>query len=118
MKVQLDPFFTDPQAALPGILDLWRVTVKMFRFPFAMAIIATVASAQPATPVLHDGTAVRLRLNRNLSSAEAQVGESVDFEVLDDVKVNDAIVLKKGAPAMGSVIEAVPKRRMGRAGKL
>jgi hypothetical protein len=35
--------------------------------------------------VLHDGTPVRLRLGRNLSSHDAQTGETVDFEVLDDV---------------------------------
>ena len=33
--------------------------------------------------VLHDATPVRLRLTRNLSSADARVGETVDFEVLD-----------------------------------
>ena len=31
---------------------------------------------------LQDGTAIKLRMNRNVSSADATVGESVDFEVL------------------------------------
>src|ERR1043166_4041702 len=79
---------------------------------------AAILTAQSAPPILHDGTAVRLRLNRNMSSADATVGESVDFEVLDDVKVNDVVVIKKGSSAMGTVTEAHPKRRMGRGGKL
>ena len=76
----------------------------------------TVAPSAPF--VLHDGTPVRMRLGRNLSSHDAQVGETVDFEVLDDVTVNDHIVIKRGSIALGTVTEAQPKRRMGRGGKL
>jgi len=68
--------------------------------------------------VLPDGTPIRLRLNRTLSSAEAKPGETVDFEVLDEVRVGDVLVIKKGSPAIATVTEAVEKRRMGRAGKL
>ena len=75
-------------------------------------------SAQPAPFVLHDGTPVRMRLSRTLSSHDAQLGETVDFEVLDDVKVEDRVVVKRGAVALATVTEAQPKRRMGRGGKL
>lgn len=68
--------------------------------------------------VLFDGTPVRLRLARNVSSASAQEGESVDFEVLDDVVVGGRVWAKRGSVAMGTVTEAQSKRRMGRAGKL
>jgi hypothetical protein len=76
--------------------------------------------AQTATSplALHDGTPLRLRLNRNLSSADARVGDSVDFEVLDDVKVDDVVVVARGAVALATITEAHSKRRMGRAGKL
>jgi hypothetical protein len=73
---------------------------------------------RPDSFTLHDGTPVRLRLNRNLSSADATVGESVDFEVLEDVKVNDTLLIVRGATALGTVTQAVPKRRMARGGKL
>jgi len=59
-----------------------------------------------------------MRINRTVSSAEAQVGENVDFETLDDVKLNDLTVIPKGSVAIGTITEAVSKRRMGRAGKL
>jgi PEGA domain len=68
--------------------------------------------------VLQDGTPIKLRLCRNVSSADATVGESVDFEVLEEVVVDGVTIVPKGGTAIGSVTEAVPKRRMGRAGKL
>jgi hypothetical protein len=37
---------------------------------------------------------------------------------MEDVKVEDVVVLPKGATAMGIVTAAEPKRRMGRGGKL
>jgi hypothetical protein len=81
---------------------------------------------QPAVPVvkqplafgLEDGTPIKLRINRTISSADAQVNETVDFEVLEEVKVRDAIVVPRGGMAWGTVTEAQSKRRMGRGGKL
>ena len=68
--------------------------------------------------VLPDSTPIRVRLNRNLSSADARVGETVDFELLEDVKVNETIIAKRGGTVLATVTEAQEKRRMGRAGKL
>jgi hypothetical protein len=68
--------------------------------------------------VLEDGTPVKLRLNRNVSSADAHVGEGVDFEVLEEVVVNGVAVVPKASLALGTVTEAQPKRRMARGGKL
>lgn len=85
---------------------------------FASLFILISNALGQAPFVLHDGTPVRLRLSRNISSADATVGETVDLEVLDDVKVNDVVVISRGAVALATVTEAQPKRRMGRAGKL
>jgi hypothetical protein len=59
---------------------------------------AQQSNVVPNQLVLQDGTPVRLRLNRNVSSADATVGESVDFEVLDEVSVNGAAVIPKAEP--------------------
>jgi hypothetical protein len=72
----------------------------------------------PGQFILHDATPVLLRLIRNVSSADAHVGDSVDFEVLEDVAVSGILVISKGSVAVGTVTEAQSKRRMGRAGKL
>jgi PEGA domain len=61
---------------------------------------------------------VKLRLSETISSADAKVGEEVPFEVVEDVKVDDVVVLPKGATAIATVTEAEHKRSMGRAGKL
>ncbi len=80
-----------------------------------------VASATPKPPLafgLTEDTPVKIKLARTMSSSDAKAGEKVDFEVLDDVKIGDVIVIQHGAMAIGTVTEAHPKRRMGRAGKL
>lgn len=67
---------------------------------------------------LQDGTPVKLRSTRNLSSADAKVGETVDFEVLEDVKIGETVIIPRAGIAWATITEAQPKRRMGRGGKL
>jgi hypothetical protein len=68
--------------------------------------------------VLEDGTPVKLRINRTISSGDAHVGDTVDFEVLEDVTLNGTLVIPKGGLAFATVTEAQAKRRMARGGKL
>jgi len=68
--------------------------------------------------VLEEGTPVRLRINRTVSSADEHAGDTVDFEVLDDISVNGTLVIPKGGLAFATVTEAQAKRRMARGGKL
>ncbi len=68
--------------------------------------------------VLEDGTPVRIRLNRTISSADAHTGDTVDFEVIDDITVNGTLVITRGSIAFATVTEAQAKRRMARGGKL
>jgi len=85
----------------------------------SQAAQATSLTAVPAKPnTLPDGTPVKLRIGRNVSSADAKVGEHVDFEVLEEVQVMGTVVIAKGATASATVTEAQSKRRMGREGKL
>ena len=65
-----------------------------------------------------DGTAVKLKLMQNLSSADAKAGQQVPFEVVEEVDVEGLPVIAKGAQALGTVTIAEPKKSMGRAGKL
>lgn len=91
-------------------------TVAAAALAFVMA--SDAAFGMQDVPTLADGTPVRLRLTRNLSSGDARVGETVDFEVLEDVVVGDTTVIKRGSAAIATVTAAAEKRRMGRAGKL
>src|SRR5262249_25701235 len=84
---------------------------------------ANATPTQPATPPLvgfglEDGTPVKLRLTRNLSSATDKTGDTVDFEVVEDVSVNGTLVIPRSSTAWATITEAQPKRRMGRGGKL
>jgi hypothetical protein len=92
------------------------------RLLFTIACIGATAAYSQSAPStenrLEDGTPVRLRLQRTISSAEAQVDERVDFDVLDEVKVNGTVVIPKGSIALGTVTMAQSKRRMARGGKL
>ncbi len=86
---------------------------------------ANDGSKQPVTKsngtsgfALEDSTPVKLRINRTVSSADAHVGDNVDFEVLEEVLVNGVLVIPKGGLAVATVTEAQSKRRMARGGKL
>jgi hypothetical protein len=79
---------------------------------------STESKQLPNSFILLDGTPIKLRLGRNLSSADAKTGESVDFEVLEDIKVDGEIVVARGATAIATVTFAKPKGRMGKGGKL
>jgi len=82
---------------------------------------ATTRATPPAAPakfVLEDGTPVRLELTRDLSSADAKAGDRVDFQVLEDIKVDNSVVIPVGGIAWATITEAQHKRHLGRGGKL
>jgi hypothetical protein len=67
---------------------------------------------------LLDGTPVKMRIGRTVSSKDAKIGETVDFEVLEDIKIGEKIVIARGAVALATVTNAKPKGRLGKGGKL
>jgi hypothetical protein len=100
-------------------------------FAYSQTKPAEVSQQQPSTAlssvsptslpkgfVLEDGTPVKLRINRTVSSSDAHVGDTVDFEVLEEVNVNGTLVIPKAGLAFATVTEAQAKRRMARGGKL
>jgi hypothetical protein len=87
------------------------------------ALLITAIALQPLIPTqapmsILDGTPIRIRINQTISSADAKVGQTVDFEVLEEVKVAEVVVLPKGGLALATVTEAQSKKSMGRGGKL
>ncbi len=101
-----------------------RIFACLFSLMFA-ASFSTAQSSSPgpgnqtlATAMLADGTPLRLRTSRTVSSADSRTGDVVEMEVLDEVRVNDTLVVPKGAMALAIVTAAEPKKTMGRGGKL
>jgi hypothetical protein len=68
--------------------------------------------------LLEDGTPVHLVLSENLSSATSVTGDTVEFEVVDDIVVNDLVVVPQGSTAWATVTDAEHKKHLGRGGKL
>ncbi len=100
-----------------------RRTLCSLLLVFQTAAYSVAEGQQPAATtssafVLEDGTPIKLRLSQTVSSADAQVNDRVEFEVLEDVMVENVVVIPKGGTALGTVTEAMPKRRMARGGKL
>lgn len=85
---------------------------------FLIAQTGEVAAASPAALSLLDGTPVRLRLGRTMGSKTAKTGETVDFEVLDDIKVGEIVVIARQSSAIATVTNAKPAGRLGKGGKL
>jgi hypothetical protein len=80
-----------------------------------------VAPSAPPSPyefTLRNGTPIRMKLGKTISSATAHVGDEVDLQVAEEVVVDGFLVIPQGAAAVGSVKEAEPKKRLGHGGKL
>src|SRR5258708_11659956 len=78
-----------------------------------------VAAQQTAAKfVLEADTPVKLVLDETISSSDERVGNLVNFEVVEDVAVNNVVVIPRGSNAWATVTVAEPKKRMGRGGKL
>jgi hypothetical protein len=67
---------------------------------------------------LPNGIPIHLKLVKTLSSATAHVGDQVELEVVEEVVVDGLCVIAKGAAAVGVVVEAEARKRMGHGGKL
>jgi len=86
-----------------------------FLLTLLMAGVASGASAQNAAPptapasntpvnvVLQDGTPVKLRMGATAAANGVRVGETLDLEVSEDLRVGDVVVIAKGSPASASV---------------
>ena len=86
---------------------------------FALCLVfCTAVPVALAQVILPEGTKVRVRLEQTISSATAEEGQPVQLSATDDVKAADTVVIGQGASCVGSITQAVPKRRMGRTGKL
>jgi hypothetical protein len=95
--------------------------MRVISLSLNVLVLAAAAFSQTPAPEdfhLQDGTPVRLRLQRTITSAHAQVNEQIDFDTLDDVKVNGVSIIPKGSIAWGTITAAQSKRRMARGGKL
>ncbi len=70
--------------------------------------ISPSQSLIPATTRLAEGTSLIVRLQKSLSSASAQAGESFEGTLDDPVMVDAQPLIARGAPVTGRVLDAEP----------
>jgi hypothetical protein len=87
---------------------------KVLTFVLSVCALAVTAVAQtPSKPqtapntainlVLADGTPIKLRLGSTSAAGAARVGENIELEVAEDVRVSDVVVVAKGNIANAEV---------------
>lgn len=79
---------------------------------------ATTPAAAPEKLVLKEGTDVNLKFAQDLSSKTANDDDPVALVLDQDIKVGDAVVVKAGAKAVGTITHAKKAGMMGKAGEL
>jgi hypothetical protein len=104
------------------ILFMWSLLANLSAQQTQPTTLTSQTSAVPQSlssgSVLEEGTPIKMRIGRTVSSADAHVGDTVDFEVLEEVRVGNVVVVQKGATAIATVTTAQTKKSMGRGGKL
>jgi uncharacterized protein DUF2846 len=68
--------------------------------------------------VLTEGTPINVVTTKEVTSKAAKPNDPVDFTVADDVVINGQVIVRRGTPAIGSVINAEKGGYLGKSGKL
>jgi len=90
---------------------------------FAICVLlapASLATVQDplAEIVLSEGTPINVVTAQEITSKAAKPNDPVNFTVNEDLVINGQVVVRKGTPAIGSVINAEKGGYLGKSGKL
>lgn len=91
---------------------------KLFIATFLITPVILIAQTDSTGNILQEGTIIKAALTQNISGKEVSVGQTVDFELSENVILNDKVVIPKGAKITGSVTEAQRSKALGKKGKL
>ena len=85
---------------------LTRPRVRKPSLILGIACLILFAGPMSAAQVrLREGAMVRLKLLYNVTTENVVKGDRVEFDVAENVVVNDRVVIQKGAPAWGQVVQ-------------
>ena len=79
---------------------------------------ALCVNPAPDEIVVTEGTPISVTIAKEVTSKEAKPNDPVDFTVAEDLVINGQTIVRKGTPAVGSVINAEKGGYMGKSGKL
>jgi hypothetical protein len=77
-----------------------------------------IAQDAPAEIVLTEGTPISVVTAQEITSKAAKPNDPVNFTVNEDLVINGQVLVRKGTPAIGSVINAEKGGYLGKSGKL
>ncbi len=77
----------------------------------------TVPAPVAIKVVLGDALPVRLVLDENIA-ADSVTGDPVKFKVGHDVRVEDTVVIRRSAPAVGAIVDGAKRRVFGLGGRM
>jgi len=86
---------------------------------FSVPTYATAAANRRQDEIIvAEGTPINVVTAKEVTSKEAKPNDPVEFTVAEDLVVNGQVIVRKGTPATGSVINAEKGGYMGKSGKL
>lgn len=102
-----------------------KILVKGFYATVALTVtlglifsVGATGTESDTTIVLKEGTPVILKLTKQISSQEAQVGDTIHLAVARDVKVEGYIAIAVNAGATGEITVAEPTGMGGQKGRV
>ena len=84
---------------------------------FSVSVAASINRPQDEI-VITEGTAINVVTAKEVTTKEAKPNDPVDFTVAEDLVINGQVIVRKGTPAIGSVINAEKGGYLGKSGKL
>jgi hypothetical protein len=100
------------------IFTIGLINVIAIQSTHVAAVSSLSKNKQDEEIVVAEGTPLSLVTAQEISSKAVKAGDPVNFKVDEDLVVKGHVVVSKGTPATGSVINAEKSGRMGKAGKL
>lgn len=92
---------------------------SVFSFILIIAFFVGKSSAQETNQVtVKAGTIVHMNPVRSIKAADVEEGQTIDFRVIQDVKVDNICVIPSGTIAKGRVLQAKKSSIAGTKGKL
>jgi hypothetical protein len=85
---------------------------------YKLFLVLLLVSINLTAAVLKDGTDIPVRLAENVNGNINFTGETIYFQVTEDIKADGVIVIKAGTFVKGMVHEAVGRKSLGKGGKL
>lgn len=88
-------------------------TVLFLCLPFTL-----LAQISKEGVVLKEGTIIKAALLSDINGKNVQVGDTINFELSEDVRIDSNSIILKGAKITGTVTEAARSKALGKKGKL